>query len=76
MIIAGFLKKTAAIETTSIRLHDADLENSLMKEKCSYVLLPVFMFWYSRFNFRNLKNANPCVFVIYYNQQSINLFLA
>ena len=31
--IAVFLKKTAAIETTDIRLHDGDLEHCLVKEK-------------------------------------------
>ena len=47
-----------------IRLHDADLEHSLMKEKnrCSYVLLPIFMFWHSRFSYGNLKDANCCMF--------------
>ena len=32
------------------------------KIKCPYVLLPVFMFWHSRFSFRNLKDANSCMF--------------
>ena len=27
-----------------------------------YVLLPIYMFWHSRFSFRNLKNANSCMF--------------
>ena len=46
-----------------IRLHDTDLEHSLMKEsknRCSCVL-PIFMFWYSRFSFRNMKDAKSCM---------------
>ena len=30
--------------------------------RCSYVFLPIFMFWHSRFSFRNLKDANLCMF--------------
>ena len=45
-------------------LYDGDLEHSLMKEKnrSSYVILPVFVFWHSRFSFRNYKDANSCIF--------------
>ena len=42
--IAVFLKKTAPIEKTGIRLHDADLEHSLMKEKEIYVRMFFFPF--------------------------------
>ena len=49
IIIAGFfLKKDCSYRNNcGIRLHDTDLEHSLMKEKknrCSYIILPIFMF--------------------------------
>ena len=66
IIISAFLKKQQLRSNCGIQLHDANLENSLMKERKnirSYVLLPIFMFWYSRFSFRNLKDANSCMFL-------------
>ena len=60
-----FLKKDCNNRNNcGIRLHDADLECSLMKEKkrCPYVLDLIFMFWHFRFSFRNLKDANSCTF--------------
>ena len=65
IIIAAFLKKDCSFRNNcGIRMHDADLEHALMKKKKnSYVLVPIFMFWHSRFNFRNLKDANSCMFL-------------
>ena len=65
IIIAAFFKKDCSYRNNCIRLHNTDLEHSLMKEKknrCLYVLLPIFMIWHSRFSFRNLKDANSCMF--------------
>ena len=64
IIVVAFLKKTAAIETTGIRLHDGDLEHSLTKEKKIdvYILFSIFPFWHSRFTSRNLKDAKSCMF--------------
>ena len=65
IIIAAFLKKDCSYRNNcGIRLHDANLEHSLMNKKntCPYVLLTIFMFCYSRFSFRNLKGANSCMF--------------
>ena len=47
-----------------IRLHRDDLEHGLMKERnrLLYGFLPIFIFWYSRFSFRNLKDAHSCMF--------------
>ena len=62
-----FLKKDCCYRNNSgsgIRLHDGDLEHCLIKEKnrCLYVLFPIYMFWHSRFSFRNLKDGNSCIF--------------
>ena len=65
IIIAAAIKKDCSYRNNcGIRLHDGDLEHSLMKEKnrSSYVFLPIFMFCHSRFRFRNLKDANSCMF--------------
>ena len=63
--IAAAIKKDCSYRNNcGIQLHDGDLEHDLMKEKnrCLYVFLPIFMFWHSRFSFRNLKDANSCMF--------------
>ena len=65
IIIAAAIKKDCSYRNNcGIQLHDGDLEHDLMKEKnrCLYVFLPIFMFWHSRFSFRNLKDANSCLF--------------
>ena len=65
IIIAAAIKKDCSYRNNcGIRLHAGDLEHSLMKEKnrSSYVFLLIFMFCYSRFRFRNLKDANSCMF--------------
>ena len=52
-----FLKKDCSYKfNCGIRLQDGDVEHSLMKEKnrCPYILLPIFMF--------NLKDTNSCMF--------------
>ena len=64
-IIAAFSKKDCSYRNNcGIQLHNANLELSFMKEKsrCPYVFLPIFMFWYSRFSLRNLKDTNSCMF--------------
>ena len=71
-----FLKKDCCYRNNSgsgIQLHDGDLEHCLIKEKnrCLYVLPPIYMFWYSRFSLGILN-----IFVMHYNQQTANLFLA
>ena len=51
-----FFKKDCSYRNNcGIRLHDGDLEHSLMKEKkrSSYVFLPIFMFCHSKFRFRD-----------------------
>ena len=62
---AVFFKKDCCYrDNCGIWLHHGDLEHCLIKKKknrCLYVLLPIYMFWYSRFSFRNLKNANSCM---------------
>ena len=61
IIIAATIKEDCSYRNNcGIRLHDGDLEHSLMKEKnrSSYVFLPIFMFCHSRFGFRNLEDAN------------------
>ena len=70
----SFLKKDRSYRNKSdIRLHDGDLEHCLMGEKnrCSYDFLLIL---YSVIPGTVLRFMY--VFVIYYNQQSINLFLA
>ena len=60
-----FFKKDCCYRNNcGIWLHDGDWEHCLIKEKnrCLHVLLPIYMFWYSRFSFRNLKDANSCMF--------------
>ena len=61
-----FFKKDCSYwNNCGVRLHDSNLEHSLIKEKknrCSYVLLPIFVFSYSRFSLRNLKDANSYMF--------------
>ena len=53
-----FLKKDCSDRNNcGTRLHDGDLEPSLMKEKNSYVIVPIFMFSHSRYSFRNLKDT-------------------
>ena len=45
------------------RLHAGDLKHKRKKKnRSSYVFLLIFMFCYSRFRFRNLKDANSCMF--------------
>ena len=65
MITAVFLKKNCSYSNSCrIQLHDADLEHSLIKDK-NYVYMFFFLFymvWYSRFSFRNLKDANYFMF--------------
>ena len=66
IIIAAAIKKDCSYRNNCcIRLHAGDLEYSLMKEKkrSSYVFLLIFTFCYSRFRFRNLKDANSCMFL-------------
>ena len=60
-IIAAPPKETATIQTTVVFDCMVPVPYKL-KDRCSYVLLPIFMFWYSRFSFRNLKDANLCMF--------------
>ena len=65
ILIAAAIKKDCSYRSNSgIRFHDGDLEHSLMKKeiRSSYVFLPIFMFYHSRFRFRNLKDANSCMF--------------
>ena len=65
IIIAAAIKKDCSYRNNcSIRLQAGDFEHSLMKEKnrSLYVFLLIFMFCYSRFRFRNLKDANSCMF--------------
>ena len=59
-----FFKKDCSYRTNcDTRLHDDDLEHSLMKKenRSSYVILPIFMFSHSRLSFMNLKDANSCI---------------
>ena len=66
LIIAEAIGKDSSHKSNcGTRLHDGDLEHSLMKEKnrSSYVFLPIFMFRHSRFIFRNIKDANLCMFL-------------
>ena len=61
-----FFKKDCSYRNNfGIRLHDGYLEHNFMKEQnaCSYVFLPIFMFWPPRFSFRNPKDANSCMFL-------------
>ena len=66
IIIAAAIKKGCSYRSNcGIQLHAGDLEHSLMKEKknmSSYVFPLIFMFCYSRFRIRNLKDANSCMF--------------
>ena len=65
IIKAAAIKKDCSYRNNcGIRLHDGDLEHSSWKKKnrSSYVFLPIFMFCHSRFRFRNLKDANLCMF--------------
>ena len=65
IIIAAAIKNDCSYRNRCvIWLHDGDLEHSLMKEKngSSYVFLPIFMPCQSRFRFRNLRDANSCMF--------------
>ena len=60
-----FLEETAAIETNVVS--DAwwwfrTWSHERKKNRCSYVLFPIFMFCHSRFSFSNLKDANSCMF--------------
>ena len=41
---------------------------------CSCVLFPIFMFWYSRFSFRNLKDVNSCMFSWCITNSSLTIF--
>ena len=65
IIIAAAIKKDCSYKNNcGNRLHAADLEHSLMKEKelgCHAFVL-IFIFCYFRFRFRNLKYANSCMF--------------
>ena len=64
IIAAGITKDWSYRNNCGFWLHVGDLEHSLMKEKnrSSYVFLLIFMFCYSRFRFRSLKDANSCMF--------------
>ena len=66
IIIAATIKKDCSYRNScGIRLHAGDLEHSLMREKKNrplYVFLLIFMFYYTRFRSRNLKDANSCMF--------------
>ena len=65
IIIAAAIKRDFIYKyNCGIRLHDGDLEHSLMNEKnrSSYVFLLIFMLCHSRFRFRNLKVANLYMF--------------
>ena len=66
IIIVAFFKKDCSYRNNFvIRLHDVNLEHSLMnksKNRCSYVFLHIFMFRHSRFSLRNLEDANSCMF--------------
>ena len=76
-VCSCFFKKRLQLRSNSgIRWHHADLEHSLMKERqiiCSYVFLPIFMFWYSIFSFRNLKDANLCMFSWVFTTSSLTI---
>ena len=77
IIIAATIKEDCSYRNNcGIRLHDGDLEHSLMKEKnrSSYVFLPIFTFCNSKFRFRNLKDANSCMFSWYITTSSLLIF--
>ena len=73
IIIAADIKKDWCYRNNcGIRPHDGYLEHSLMKKnRSSYVFLPIFMFCYSKFIFRNLKDANSCMFSWYITTSSL-----
>ena len=58
-IVIAIKKDCSYKNNCGIRLHDGDLEHRLMKEKnrSSYVFLPIFTLFHSRFRFRNLKDT-------------------
>ena len=64
MTAAAIKKDYSYRNNFGIRFHGGDLEHSLMKEKnrSSYDFLLFFVYCYSRFRFRNLKDANSCMF--------------
>ena len=58
-----FFKKDCSYRNNcGIWLHDADLEHSIMKERCSYVLLPIFMFWLICVCFRDVLQPTVYLF--------------
>ena len=64
IIIDAFYKKDCRYRNNGVvRLDNANLERSITKEKnrCPFVLLPIFMFLDSNFSFRNLKDPNSCM---------------
>ena len=64
IVIAAILKNDCSYRSNrGTWLHDDELEHSLMKGKKIDIFLPIFMFWHSRFSFRNLEDANSCMFL-------------
>ena len=64
IIAAAITKDCSYRNNCGFWLHAGDLEHCFMKEKSRslYVFLLIFMFCYSRFRFRNLKDANSYMF--------------
>ena len=66
-MIAAFLKKDYNYRNNcGIQLRDVN-QCSLMKKKkkqtrCPYDVLPILLFWHSRFSLRNLKDVNSGMF--------------
>ena len=76
IIAAAITKDCSYRNNCGFRLHAGDLEHSLMKEKnrSSYVFFLIFMFCYSRFRFRSLKDANLCMFSWCITSSSLLIF--
>ena len=74
IIITAFYKNAAAIEITVVSYCMMVVYNIVSWKKnnrCSYVFLTIFMFWHSRFSFKNFKDANSCVFLWYVTSSSL-----
>ena len=53
------------VETTAVfdcMMGIQNMDSWKKRNRCSYVFLSIFMFYHSRFRFRNLKGANSCIF--------------
>ena len=73
-VTAGAVKTDCRYRNNcGFRLHDVDLEHSVMKEKSrsSYVFVPIFTFCRSRFRFRNLKDVHSCMFLLCFTTSSL-----